>query len=312
VKIGLYSITYLGVWYDGPGLSLFEVIDRARQFGYDGVEIDGKRPHGNPLDMPTSLCRDVRHKAQDAGIDLYAVAANNDFSSPIPEHRECQLALVRDLIRMTADLGAPCLRLFAAWPGVTLTEDGGRYDICKRLWKLTHEEFTSEQTWDWCREGLIEASRWAADAGIVLALQNHAPVTNNYEDMLRLIHEVASPSLKACFDAPLARDQGVTNMRAAAAKVGPLQVLTHFGGEYEEGPNGEALHFVRERDGRLTAENFYPDFAAGMRDIGYSGYTGFELCHPLPKVGGRTVGIDFVDKNARLAAQFMRQVLAQA
>jgi hypothetical protein len=100
-------------------------------------------------------------------------------------------------------------------------------------------------------------------------------------------------------------------MRVAAAKVGALQVLTHFGGEYEEGANGEALHFVRERDGRLTAENFYPDFAAGMRDIGYTGYTGFELCHPLPKVDGKTVGIDFVDKNARLAAQFMRQVLAE-
>jgi hypothetical protein len=101
-------------------------------------------------------------------------------------------------------------------------------------------------------------------------------------------------------------------MRAAAAKVGSLQVLTHFGGEYEEGADGEALSYVRERDGRLTPEDFYADFAAAMLDIGYGGYTGFELCHPLPKVGGRTVGIDFVDKNARLAAQFMRQVLAQA
>jgi sugar phosphate isomerase/epimerase len=312
VKIGLYSITYLGVWYNGPGLSLFELIDRARHFGYDGIEIDGKRPHGNPLDMPTSRCREVRQKAQDSGLDIYAVAANNDFSSPIPEHRECQLALVRDLIRMTADLGAPCLRLFAAWPGVTKTEDGGCYDISKRLWKLAHEEFTQEQTWDWCREGMIEASRWAADAGIVLALQNHAPVTNNYADMLRMIHEVASPSLKACFDAPLAHDQGVINMHEAAAQVGSLQALTHFGGEYEEGADGEALCFVRERDGGLTPENFYVDFAVAMREIGYTGYTGFELCHPLPRVNGRTVGMDFVDKNARLAAQFMRQVLAEA
>jgi len=127
-----------------------------------------------------------------------------------------------------------------------------------------------------------------------------------------MIHEVASPSLKACFDAPLARDQGVTDMREAAAQVGSLQVLTHFGGEYEEGVDGEALSFVRERNGSLPPENFYADFAAAMIDIGYIGYTGFELCHPLPKVNGRTVGIDFVDKNARLAAQFMRQILAEA
>jgi hypothetical protein len=62
----------------------------------------------------------------------------------------------------------------------------------------------------------------------------------------------------------------------------------------------------------VTPENFYSDFAAGMLDIGYSGYTGYELCHPLPPIHGRRAGIDFVDKNARLAAKFMRRVLNQA
>lgn len=41
LKIGLYSITYLGVWYRGDALALEQVIDRAKKFGYDGVEIDG-------------------------------------------------------------------------------------------------------------------------------------------------------------------------------------------------------------------------------------------------------------------------------
>lgn len=308
MKVGLYSITYLGVWYHGPALTLFELIDRAKQFGYDGVEIDGKRPHGSPLDMPAARCREVRLKAEDAGVDLYAVAANNDFSSPVPEHRESQLLYVRDLIRMTADLGAPCLRIFAAWPGVTPAEEGPRYEQTERIWSLMHEEFTAEQTWEWCRQGLIEAARWAADAGITLALQNHPPVTNNVDEMLRMIREVDAPSLKACFDAPLAYKQGVKNMRKAAEQVGSLQVLTHFGGEYEEGPDGEVLGRVRWRDGRLTPEDFNADFIAGMRDIGYEGYTGYELCHPLPKIDGAPAGIDFVDRNARLAAEFMRQV----
>ncbi len=51
VKIGLYSITYGGVWYRGDALTVEQVIERAHKFGYLGVEIDGKRPHGNPLDM---------------------------------------------------------------------------------------------------------------------------------------------------------------------------------------------------------------------------------------------------------------------
>ena len=105
MKLGLYSITYLGVWYRGRALTIEELIDRAREYGYQGIEIDGKRPHGSPLDWPRRRCQDLQLKARDAGIKIYAVAANNDFSSPVPEYRESQLLYVRDLIRMTADLG---------------------------------------------------------------------------------------------------------------------------------------------------------------------------------------------------------------
>jgi sugar phosphate isomerase/epimerase len=143
-------------------------------------------------------------------------------------------------------------------------------------------------------------------------LQNHPEVINNCTDLMRMIREVDSPALKACLDAPLARRQGVTDMREAARAVGATQVLTHFGGEYEEGPHGEVVGYVRARTGALTEQDFYGGFAAGMLDIGYQGYTGYELCHPLPIVNHKPASIDFVDKNVRLAAQFMRDVVAEA
>src|SRR5512141_3448803 len=73
VKVGLYSITYGGVWYRGDALTTEQVIERAKKFGYQGVEIDGKRPHGNPLDMPKARCRQLRQAAADQGIEIYAV-----------------------------------------------------------------------------------------------------------------------------------------------------------------------------------------------------------------------------------------------
>lgn len=311
MKVGLYSITYLGVWYRGPALTLTELVDRARQLGYDGIEIDGKRPHGNPIDVTSAVCREVRQKAAASGIDIYAVAANNDFSSPIPEYRESQLLYIRDLIQMTAELGAPTLRMFAAWPGITRTETGARYDIAEHLWHGAHEKFNPEQTWEWCREGLAEAARWAGDAGVTLALQNHPAVILNGADMVRMIADVNSPHLRACFDAPLARKQGETGdtMRAAAVRYCGQQALTHFGGEYEEAPDGDVIGWVRARDGSMTREDFYRNFVEGMVDVGYNGYTGYELCHPLPQVNGAPAGIDFVDRNARLAARYMRRLI---
>lgn len=304
VKIGLYSITYGGVWYRGGALSVEQVIQRARKFGYQGVEIDGKRPHGNPLDMPKSRCQQLRKMAADLGLEIYAVAGNNDFSSPVPEHREAQLVYMRELMRMTADLGAKVLRVFLGWPGVTLLpQGGGRYDIAQAVWKAAHKEFTEEQTWAWCRQGMEEASRLAGDFGLTLALQNHAPVINRgYLDVLKMVREVSSPHLKICFDARLEHSLDEAGVRKAVNEVGPLQSLWHFGGEFDEGPGGISL----KGDEKALGE------ALGLLDIGYQGWAGFELCHPLPVVNGETVGIDFVDKNARLALAYMKNILADA
>jgi len=304
VKIGLYSITYGGVWYRGDALTVEQVIERAKRFGYQGVEIDGKRPHGNPLDMPKARCQQLRKMAHDMGLEIYAVAGNNDFSSPIPEHRETQLVYLRELMRMTSDLGAKVVRVFLGWPGVTLRpEGGGRYDIAQAVWKAEHKDFSEEQTWAWCRQSMEEAARLAGDFGVTLALQNHPPVINKgYIDSLRMVKEVASPHLKICFDARLEHTLDEASVRKAVNEVGSLQTLWHYGGEFDRGPEGITL----KGDEKALAE------ALGLFDIGYKGYAGFELCHPLPVVNGQTVGLDFVDKNAQLAAEYMRGVLAEA
>ena len=106
MKIGLYSITYLGCWYRGEALALPELIHAAKKFGYDGVEFDGKRPHANPLDWPKHKCQELLRVAKGEGIEILGVAANNDFSNPVPEVRETQICYMRALIRMTADMGA--------------------------------------------------------------------------------------------------------------------------------------------------------------------------------------------------------------
>ena len=300
MKVGLYSITFLGVWYRGEALTLEQMIKRAKKYGYEGIEIDGKRPHGNPLDWPTKRCKKLRSVSNGEGIEIFGVAANNDFSSPIPEYRECQIAYVKELIRMTSDFGARTLRMFLAWPGVTKHPQLAKYAIAKDIWKYTHEKFAAEQIWAWCREGMAECARYAEDAGVILALQNHAPVIRDYQDVLKMVKEVSSPNLKVSLDAPIMADKSPENIQRAAKAVGDLQVLSHFGGEYE-----------RDRDGKVNGASFYRPFIRAIHEIGYSGYLSYELCHSLPKVNNQTVGIEYADKNAQLAAEFMRGLITE-
>jgi len=313
-KVGLYSITFLGVWYKGPALTIDEVLAKSKELGFDGIEIDGKRPHGNPLDWPTAKCKEFSSKANGIGQEIYAVAANNDFSSPIPEHRECQVAYMKDLIRMTSDLGVKTLRVFLGWPGVTLHPDGGKYTIAHDIWQHTHYQFSPEEIWNWCREGMLESAKYASDYGVTLALQNHKPVINNWKDMMRMVKEVDSPNLKVCLDAPILEDKSPENMMEAAKAAGDLQVLTHFGGEYGKDKDGKVVDiqvYKREigPDGKPIPEDIYPAFVKAMNSIGYDGYYSYELCHPLPVKDGEKVGVDYAEYCAKNACEMMKGIL---
>ena len=62
-------------------------------------------------------------------------------------------------------------------------------------------------------------------------------------------------------------------IRQAAHEVGPLQVLTHFGGEFERRPDGTIRGFERI-DGVIKEDTnqYYRDFVRSMGEIGYNGY----------------------------------------
>ncbi|MFB3920208.1 MAG: sugar phosphate isomerase/epimerase family protein [Terriglobia bacterium] len=301
MKVGLYSITYLGIWYQDRALTLEEVIQRAKKYGYDGVEFDGKRPHVNPLDCPPNRCRELRRIADGEGIEIFGVAANNDFSSPIPEHREAQVCYVRHLVNCASEMGAKLVRVFFAWPGITKHPQVADYDVAKRIWAYTHKPFTTDAAWAWCREGLTECARYASDAGVTLALQNHKPMMNDHNDVLRMIREVNSPALKMSFDPwglPIKKPDYILK---AAREVGSMQVLCHFGGVYERGA-----------DGKVKGEAHFRPFVAAMKDIGYQGYLSYEMCSEPPRVKGKIEGLERADRNAQLAAEFLRGLIQEA
>lgn len=298
MKVGLYTITYLGVWYRGDALPLKDVIMRAKRFGYDGIEIDGKCPHGHPLAMSKDGCKELRRRADGEGIEIYGLAANNDFSSPITEHREAQVLYMRELIRCASELGAPTVRVFLAWPGVTQHPQLASYELSRPIWDAVHKGFSDEEIWGWCRDGMVKSVKFASDAGITLALQNHTPVIRDHKDVLRMVKEVDSPHLKVSLDAWIMNDKSPQAIRQAALDVGSLQALSHFGGE-----------FKREADGSVNGPDYYPPFVKAMHEIGYTGYLGYELCHELPKVNGQTVGIEYADQCAEAAAAYMRGLI---
>ena len=168
MKVGLYSITYSGTWYKGELLSIKEMIRKAKALGYEGIEIDLKRPHGFPLDLDEKARTEIREFAESEGIEIPAVAGNNNFVSPIPEQRENELLMLHEQIRLASDLGAKVLRIFAAWRGVTYRDGIATYDMILNYEKNQYPDTTKLERWNWARECIKEGSEWAEKYKVIL------------------------------------------------------------------------------------------------------------------------------------------------
>lgn len=306
MKISLYTITLNGGYYGGPAMPLLDIFPKARAWGYHGIEIEAKRPHGSPLNLNSAARDRIKKAAMDTGMEISCIAAYNDYSSPIDEHRENELLMTREQIRLAADLGAPIVRVFAQWSGVTRRNGCIVYDIARYNIDHRYPGQTALDRWCYVRECLIEAAGMAENEGITLALQNHEPIIESYLDMLAFIQEVNSPALKACLDRPLLKQHTEGYYRAAIEATGDLMVHTHYGGRFE-----------RQADGRVTGlrsplqaqEADDADFLRIAKEVlDYSGHIGYELCSPV-LIGHRHAGLEYALEQAELACVYMRQIL---
>jgi len=91
MKISLHSVSYSGTWKTQCCLNLDKIVTKAAEFGYDAIEIMGKRPHGSPLDLNVDFRKRLKDLVKSKGLQVSCIAAYNDFADPNPYNREVNL-----------------------------------------------------------------------------------------------------------------------------------------------------------------------------------------------------------------------------
>lgn len=312
MKIGIYSITYRGIWYKGPAVDVFTLLELAKKQGWEAVELDAERPHAAPMDLSADDRKRLRGLAGELNLPIGAISPNCDLSSPIPSQREAMICYTRECIKVACDVGAPICKIFAAWRGVTLQNGLASYDLT-----YSHDPYPywKEDRRPLVVDSLRELCRVAEDHGITLALQNHGPdVVNNYRDVLSLIAEVGSPEFKASMDLNIDEDtESAEHARKMVQASGKLLVHSHVNGEFRRDPAGRVVlagagYWDAGFWGRKTA---YPAYIAALVESGFQGCVNWEYCHPA-LVGGQPAGIDYVHEQTKLAQEYLKKLRADA
>ena len=308
MKFALLSVTYSGLFYQGPALGLEQQIQKARQLGFEGLSIETKRPAASPLDLSKKDRLRLKGLAADEGVELCALESLSNFGGRTMEDRENNLAMMRLVLDMAKDLDVKLVKIFAAWPGIINDEDEvalyAPYDKHPFYKQLYPQDL---RIWQRCIAGIREIAARAADLGITLALQNHAPVIRaGYEDLLAMMGEIDRENIKLCLDVPLYGDrQTDAYIQASIKDCSPHIVLSHFG----------AWNFFRQADGQIQqgpSPSYdgpinYPSFVRGLQQAGFDGYLVGEYCLPVIR-NHRMAGIEAVDQAMGIALQYMKSL----
>jgi sugar phosphate isomerase/epimerase len=311
MKFALLSVTYSGLFYSGKPLTLEEQVHKAKSLGFEALAIETKRPIGSPLDLTKADRMRLKAVAADEGIALCGVESMSNFCGRHMEDRENNLAMMRMVLELARDLGVDMVKIFAAWPGIINDEEAlASYAPYERGNYFKPVNASDLRVWHRAITGIREVADQAADMGITLLLQNHAPVLNpGYEDTLAMLHEIERRNVKLCLDVPLFSDRQKTEyVREAVEKCAPHILYTHYG----------AWNFTEDADGGIIQEPAphhggkinYEAFIEALYQRGYTGPLVSEYCLPMIR-NHKICGIEEIDSATIRGMRYMKDLLSK-
>jgi L-ribulose-5-phosphate 3-epimerase len=220
-KLGLSTYSY---WhFRDPKTPIETVIEKASAFGAHGVDI----LHRQMDSEERPYLQKLKRTAFVNGVDLICLSIHQDFVDPSAEERQKNIDHTVKCINLAYEMGIPCIRLNSGrWNTIASFDD---------LMKARGIEpvlpgYTEDDGFKWCIDCIEKCLPKAAEAGVILALENHWGLTRTPEGLLRILNDVKSPWLAGLMDTGNFLEDPYPKIEQIAPKVAFVQAKTYFGG----------------------------------------------------------------------------------
>jgi sugar phosphate isomerase/epimerase len=294
MKTALHSVSYAGVWLGQITIPLEKFIQKSASLGYDAIMLVAKRPHASLLDMTSKKLAEIRDLIEKNNLKLACMAGYTDFcvelDSPGIPLREMQIIYVTELARLAKDLGGNLVRIFTGFE---------------------RENASYDQQWEWCVKSIKECAQRASEFDVIIGVQNHHDIAAEYQSMYDLLVDIDEPNCKAMFDAwsPALHD---TDLVTAVKKLAPFIVHTTIA-DYVKRPRfkyvPKYINYERQIDAIRAVpmgKGFidYKGFLRALKEVGYNGYVGYEMCSMLEGGGSE----ENLDRCAKAFVDYMKSI----
>jgi len=149
-------------------IDMFDFVDFCGQHGCD-AEVTA---YYFPANVDTDYLLKLKRHAHLRGVGLSGTAVGNNFTLPVGDKRNADLAMVKRWVDHAATLGAPHIRVFAGSAPSGVSKGQARA---------------------LCINAFEECCAYAATRGVFLGLENHGGIVAEPDDLLDIVHSVESP-----------------------------------------------------------------------------------------------------------------------
>jgi sugar phosphate isomerase/epimerase len=232
MKLGCAAYSYRQALQSGA-MTLEGFVDECARIGLDGVELTAYYfPNTERAALHT-----LKRYCYLRGLDICGTAVGSNFTQPDPERRAQQVAMTKEWIDHSVELGAPGIRVFAG---------------------PVPEGVAEREAMTWAIECLRECIGYAAERGVVVALENHGGVTARAGQVLELEAALQSPWFGLNLDCGNFHEDPYDEIR----RVARLAVTAHAKVSTRTPTGVEPVDYARVR--------------AILEEAGYRGYLNIE------------------------------------
>ena len=184
IRLGVSTYSY---WhFSDEKYPIENVIDHAAALGFEGVEILHRQMENETPEYMNALKR----RAWDEGLDLIMLSIHQDFVDPSEDKRQEAISHTKHCIDLAHQMGIPAIRLNTGrWGTIRSFDDLMAADGNEPAL----EGYTDEDAIAWCVDSIRECLPHAAQAGVVMGLENHWGLSTKVDVLLRIHRRSAIP-----------------------------------------------------------------------------------------------------------------------
>ena len=258
IKHNPIGVSTYSFWqFNGRETPIEYCIDKASEFGFDGIELLLIQMESEE----NSYLQKLKKRAFDSGLDIMGLSTHQSYVSPDASKRKENIELTKHQIEVAYSLGIPTIRINTGrWGTTKPIGDKSEFDVLmdNKGVESIIDGYTEEEGFKWVIDSIEQCIPTAKKCGVVLGLENHWGLGLTSKGVMKIVNAIDSPWLSVTLDTGNFFDNREEQLAELAPHTCLIQAKTYYGGA--KWPAFDQINIDYKSIGELMRKNNYKGY----------------------------------------------------